>query len=175
MPFLFLLFITVPVAEMVLLIKVGGMIGAFNTVIIVLITATIGINLLRHQGLATLMRANQRLERGDLPAEEVIEGFLLAFAGALLLTPGFMTDLVGFSCLIPTSRRYIVGRLLSSAIVVSARAAQAAQAAQARQAQEEIIIRMQQRSQRPEQPPDHSRSSGHSGHRVIDGEYDRED
>ncbi|MCL6415970.1 FxsA family protein [Aestuariirhabdus sp. Z084] len=114
MRILFLLFIIVPIVEMLVLIKVGEVIGAWYTVGLVLLTAVIGINLLRQQGLSTLMRANQRMNSGEMPAQEIVEGFLLAVGGALLLTPGFVTDTFGFVCLIAPLRRAMVGKLIAS-------------------------------------------------------------
>ncbi|KMQ74995.1 FxsA family protein [Marinobacter subterrani] len=114
--FLFL-FIILPIAEMAVLIKVGGMIGVFNTVGLVLLTAVIGAWLLRQQGLATLLRANQRLNSGELPAKEVAEGLILAVGGALLLTPGFITDTVGFLCLIPGTRHWLAAQALKRMVV----------------------------------------------------------
>ncbi|WP_426414778.1 FxsA family protein [Aestuariirhabdus sp. LZHN29] len=114
MRILFLLFIIIPIVEMVVLIKVGEVIGAWYTVGLVLLTAIIGINLLRQQGLSTLMRANQRMNSGEMPAQEILEGFLLAVGGALLLTPGFVTDAIGFTLLIAPLRRLLVARLIGS-------------------------------------------------------------
>lgn len=114
--FLFL-FIVMPIVEMVVLIKVGGMIGALNTVGLVLLTAVIGAALLRQQGLSTLLRANQRLNSGELPAREVAEGLILAVGGALLLTPGFVTDTIGFLCLLPGSRQWLAGHALKRMMV----------------------------------------------------------
>ncbi len=105
MRFLLLFFIVVPIAEMWILIKVGQSLGALPTILLVMLTAAIGIALLRRQGVSTLTRAQQRMEEGQLPAQEMIEGIALAVGGALLLTPGFMTDALGFACLIPASRR----------------------------------------------------------------------
>lgn len=112
MPVFLFLFIIVPIAEMAVLIKVGGMIGIFNTIGLVLLTAVVGAWLLRQQGLATLLRANQRLNSGELPAKEVAEGLILAVGGALLLTPGFITDTVGFLCLVPGSRHWLAAQAL---------------------------------------------------------------
>lgn len=106
---LFLLFIIVPIAEMWLLIEVGDVIGAISTVALVFLTAIIGAYLLRRQGLDTLLRVNQRLVRGELPVSEVLEGVVLAMGGALLLTPGFITDTFGFMCLLPGLRQ-LLGR-----------------------------------------------------------------
>lgn len=109
--FLFL-FIVMPIVEMTILIKVGAVIGALNTIGLVLLTAIIGAALLRQQGLSTLLRANQRLNSGELPAKEVAEGLILAVGGALLLTPGFVTDGIGFLCLMPGSRHWLAGHAL---------------------------------------------------------------
>ncbi|MDI9245026.1 FxsA family protein [Marinobacter sp. CHS3-4] len=114
--FLFL-FIVMPIVEMTILIKVGAVIGALNTVGLVLLTAVIGAALLRQQGLSTLLRANQRLNSGELPAREVAEGLILAVGGALLLTPGFVTDAIGFLCLLPGSRHWLAGQALKRMVV----------------------------------------------------------
>lgn len=108
MPLLLFLFILVPLLEMVVLIKVGEVIGALNTVGLVLLTAVIGLWLLRREGFATLLRARQRLDAGEVPAGEMLEGMVIAAGGALLLTPGFITDTIGFCCLIPPVRRALV-------------------------------------------------------------------
>lgn len=84
MPLLFI-FIIVPLAELAVLIKVGSYIGILWTFALILLTATIGVSILRVQGLSTLMRASQKLQDGGLPAKELAEGFLLALAGALSL------------------------------------------------------------------------------------------
>lgn len=114
--FLFL-FIVMPIVEMTILIKVGTIIGALNTVGLVLLTAVIGAALLRQQGLATLLKANQRLNSGELPAKEVAEGLILAVGGALLLTPGFVTDTIGFLCLIPGSRHWLAAQALKRMVM----------------------------------------------------------
>ena len=116
----FLLFFITPIVEMYLLIRVGGYIGAWPTVGLVMLTAVIGVTLLRIQGLATLTRGLNRLEGGELPAREVVEGLLLAVAGALLLTPGFVTDTAGFALLIPALRSRVAERVLARVVVGSA-------------------------------------------------------
>ncbi|MEX2473566.1 FxsA family protein [Marinobacter sp.] len=112
MPVFLFLFIIMPIAEMAVLIKVGGIIGVLNTIGLVLLTAVAGAWLLRQQGLATLLKANQRLNSGELPAKEVAEGLVLAVGGALLLTPGFITDTVGFLCLLPGTRHWFVAQAM---------------------------------------------------------------
>lgn len=117
MPVFVFLFIVMPILEMAVLIKVGTMIGVFNTIGLVLLTAVIGAALLKQQGLATLTRANQRLNSGELPAKEVAEGLILAVGGALLLTPGFVTDTIGFLCLIPGTRHWFVHQAMKRMVV----------------------------------------------------------
>lgn len=121
MRFLLLLFVAIPIVEMWLLIKVGGLIGALPTIALVLLTAMIGLALLRQQGFSTLMRGRGKLASGEIPAVEMIEGLVLAVSGALLLTPGFFTDAVGFAGLLPFSRRWIVRRLLAGGRIVDLR------------------------------------------------------
>lgn len=108
MNYLFLLFVLTPIVEMWVLIKVGGVIGALPTIGLVLLTAVIGLALLRMQGFATLLRARQKMEEGQLPAKELVEGIFLAVGGALLLTPGFVTDALGFACLLPGTRHVLI-------------------------------------------------------------------
>ena len=122
MRFLLPIFVITPIIEMVLLIKVGQWLGVVPTVGLVLLTAMIGLSLLRRQGLSTLLRANQKIEQGGLPAQEMIEGILLAIGGALLLTPGFFTDAVGFYCLIPYTRKNLVRYLMKRGIFMAASA-----------------------------------------------------
>jgi len=117
MRYLLLLFIAVPIAEMWLLIKVGSWLGALPTIGLVLLTAVAGLALLRREGLSTLLRGNRKLESGQLPAQEMLEGLVLAVSGAMLLTPGFFTDFVGFLGLLPLTRRALVKRLLASGMV----------------------------------------------------------
>lgn len=106
------LFILVPLLEMYLLIKVGSVIGAMPTILLVVFTAIVGVALLRAQGITTLQRVQQSLARGEVPALEMLEGAVLLVGAVLLLTPGFLTDAVGLLCLVPRFRRYIVTRLL---------------------------------------------------------------
>ena len=107
-------FIVLPILEMYVLIKVGGNLGALNTVLLVLLTALIGVTLLRVQGFRTLMNAKNKLGMAQLPAEEIITGIFLAIGGALLLTPGFITDIFGFLCLVPLTRRILLKVFLNN-------------------------------------------------------------
>ena len=113
---LFIIFIIIPVIEITVLIKVGGFLGLLPTIGLILLTAMIGVTLLRVQGLSTLMRASESMQRGGLPAKEMAEGFLLALAGALLLTPGFVTDAFGFALLTPGIRGQLANKVLKLAL-----------------------------------------------------------
>lgn len=103
-----LIFIIIPLIELYVIISVGEEIGAFWTIILVLLTAVIGVNLLRFQGISTLRRAQMNMVKGQVPAMEMMEGMALAAAGIMLITPGFITDSIGFLLLIPGSRRAII-------------------------------------------------------------------
>ena len=108
MKYLLPTFIVLPILEMYVLISVGSNIGAFNTILLVLLTALIGLALLRVQGFRILINARNKLGMAQLPAEEMITGIFLAIGGALLLTPGFITDLFGLLCLVPVTRRFLL-------------------------------------------------------------------
>ncbi len=116
-PLMVLLFFSVPLLEIYLLIKIGGIIGALPTVSLVVLTAVVGAFLLRQQGFATVSRIQSELHRGEVPAAALLEGAALVFGGALLLTPGFFTDTLGFLCLLPPTRRAIVHWLLRRALI----------------------------------------------------------
>ena len=117
MRFLFIFFVLVPLGEMLLLFEVSDRIGSLTTLGMVVATAVIGVQILKRQGFATLTRANQKLQSGQLPAQEIVEGMLLAAAGALLLTPGFITDTIGFILLTGPLRRPIARSVVRSGMV----------------------------------------------------------
>ncbi|MFK7814842.1 MAG: FxsA family protein [Gammaproteobacteria bacterium] len=101
------LFLAIPIIEIYLLIKVADVINWLPTIALVVLTAVLGASLLRSQGSQTYLRFNQALSEGRVPANEILEGVALLVGGALLLTPGFFTDLIGFICLLPFTRRPI--------------------------------------------------------------------
>lgn len=109
---LLLAFITVPLLEIFLFIQVGERIGAWPTVGLVVLTAILGVALLQMQGLETWSRAQMSLLQGSLPAQELLEGAVLLVSGALLLTPGFFTDAIGFLGLLPWTRQWAIRRWL---------------------------------------------------------------
>jgi UPF0716 protein FxsA len=110
--FLFLLF---PLIELAVLIKVGSAIGVLPTLLLIVGSAVLGSVQLRVAGVATAFRARERLARGEVPEEEMLEGLLIAVGGGLLLLPGFISDVFGLLCLIPFTRRLFIRRLLQRA------------------------------------------------------------
>jgi len=118
-PLIAILFLLVPIIEIALLIQVGGVIGLGWTIFLVVLTAVIGVSLLKHQGLSTLNRAQLKLEHNELPAREILEGMGLVVAGALLLTPGFFTDAVGFVLLFPPTRIWLVSAIASRLVATA--------------------------------------------------------
>lgn len=112
-PFLFLLFLLVPLAEIWLLIEVGGIIGGGWTILLVVATALAGAALVRVQGLSLWGRIQQELARGGIPAGEMLRGLVLLLAGALLLTPGLVTDAAGFLLLLPPVQHLVIGQFLA--------------------------------------------------------------
>lgn len=115
---LFLVFLIVPIIEIYLLIQVGQEIGAGWTIFLVVATAVAGAALLRYQGLATLYEAQNKMAHGELPASALLEGVMLLLAGALLLTPGFFTDALGFLFLIPMLRKRLAKALLHRGLMM---------------------------------------------------------
>ena len=113
---LFFMFLAVPLIEIAILIEIGKVVGAAYTIILVIGTAALGAALLRQQGLSTIAKVQMNMDQGNLPATELIEGLILLVAGALLLTPGFFTDVFGFLVLIPALRRRIAQTFLSNFI-----------------------------------------------------------
>ena len=116
---IFLLFLIIPFVEIYLLLTIGGIIGALPTVLLVVFTAVLGAWLLRRQGFITWQRFQASLEKGAVPAYEMIEGPILLAGGALLLTPGFFTDALGFACLIPQLRRKIARYIIEHYLIQS--------------------------------------------------------
>tara|TARA_Y100000022_G_C13149561_1_gene328759 strand:- start:381 stop:806 length:426 start_codon:yes stop_codon:yes gene_type:complete len=104
--------ILVPIVEIYLFIKIGGQIGAFNTISLIFITAIIGIIYARYEGLNTLRSGISQLVKNEHPAYEIISGAAIAFAALLLILPGFATDIIGFIIIFPLTRKLIFGKYL---------------------------------------------------------------
>lgn len=146
-------FLLFPFIELALLIQVGSAIGVLPTLLLVIGSGVLGVLLLRVAGVATAWRARERLARGELPEQEMLEGLLIAVGGGLLLLPGFVSDLFGLLCLLPVTRRLVVRRLRQRA---------AEQALRQRAFADELAARTGAR-------PDGARPN------VIEGEYQRHD
>jgi UPF0716 protein FxsA len=123
LPLLIVLFITVPILELFVILQIGGEIGPWWTIALLITASIVGSVLMRSQGRAAWRRFNESLSRGRPPAREVLDGVLIVFGGALLLTPGFLTDIVGVLFLLPPTRavarrllvRRFAGRMIASA------------------------------------------------------------
>ena len=120
MVFLVLLFILVPIVELWAIIQVGSMIGVFPTIALLLLDSLLGAWLLRHQGRISWRRFRETLAGGRVPAKETADGGLVIFGGALLLTPGFVTDLLGFVLLIPGTRAIVRRVVMRRAVTAGA-------------------------------------------------------
>mgnify|MGYP005854172299 CR=1 FL=1 len=118
---LFLLFLVIPLIEIFFLIQVGQVIGAGWTIFLVVATAVLGAFLLRLQGFQTLQRAQTSMSRGEIPAIEMMEGLCLLVCGALLLTPGFVTDIIGFALLIPPLRQLLILQMMKNSQFIFSR------------------------------------------------------
>ena len=118
---IFLLFMLVPIIEIIGFIQIGGLIGVWATIGIVILTAIIGSVLLRHQGMAVMFQAQSDLKRGAVPVDSMVTGMFLAFAGALLLTPGFFTDILGLLLFLPPFRQFVAENLFKGVIAPKAR------------------------------------------------------
>ncbi|GLQ29709.1 FxsA family protein [Litoribrevibacter albus] len=168
MRWLFLLFCTLPVIELIILLKVGSWLGVWPTVGLILGTAFIGVNLLRQQGLKTFSRANQRLAQGEMPATEMVEGIVLAIGGALLLTPGLVTDVIGFSCLLPGTRHVYIAFGMERMKVVATRSVYTSSVHTQGDFMNQGGFQQPHRSQHTQ-----STNASRQGHDVIEGEFER--
>ena len=104
---LILAFTLLPIAEIYLLIKLGGFIGALNTILIVILTAIVGGYLAKTEGTRTFTQIRLNLHQGKIPTEDLLDALLIFVAGAVFLAPGFITDTMGILLLVPTTRKYI--------------------------------------------------------------------
>tara|TARA_A100000164_G_C21183872_1_gene441824 strand:- start:52 stop:480 length:429 start_codon:yes stop_codon:yes gene_type:complete len=103
--------ILIPILEIYLFIKIGSQIGAFNTILLIFITAIVGIYYAKYEGLNTIRSGFMQMVKNELPAYEIISGAAIAFASILLIIPGFATDLLGFLLIFPITRKLIFGNL----------------------------------------------------------------
>ncbi|MGD8353207.1 MAG: FxsA family protein [Pseudomonadota bacterium] len=104
---LFLLFTFVPAIELYLIIRVGSIIGALNTILIIVFTGILGAYYAREQGFKIVSSIQLKMEQGTVPGDDLVSGAMLLVGGALLITPGFITDFLGFSLIFPPTREAI--------------------------------------------------------------------
>ena len=118
---IFLTIIFVPVIEIYLLIKIGSEIGAITTILLIFITAILGIYYAKYEGLNTLRSGFNQLKRNETPTYEMLSGAAIAFAAVLLIIPGFATDLLGFLLIFPLTRKFIFNGLFKKFNTVNTR------------------------------------------------------
>lgn len=159
---LFLLFAVMPMAEIMLILQVSDNIGGLSTFALVIITAILGANLVRQQGINTMQTVQQKLAAGSMPGQEMAEGILLLIAGVLLVTPGFITDGIGFLFVLPFSRPVIAKYLLANISLSSFASAN----------QQSPFTQHTQSSQ---QTHDSTHGRADDNGDVIEGEYQRHD
>jgi len=153
-----LLFFTIPLIEIYFLVQVGEQIGAGMTILLVVVTAVIGVTLLREQGVRTLLKANQAMQAGKMPAQEMFDGFILAAVGILLVTPGFFTDGLGFLLLVPSIRKVLLQAILKNVTMQAHGSFSSAHYSQKADTEKRV---------------DYSQDA--KGRRTIDGDFKRED
>lgn len=112
-PRLLLLFVTIPLVELFILIKVGKYLGTGNTILIVILTGILGAAFARSQGAGIFYKIRQILNQGKIPGNEMIQGILIFTGGIMLITPGFLTDILGFLLILPFSRKFFSSFLIS--------------------------------------------------------------
>ncbi|WP_252176967.1 FxsA family protein [Endozoicomonas sp. 4G] len=114
MRFPFWIFLLLPALELVVLIKVGSYIGALNTLALVILGMVAGMAIIRRQGFRTMLKAREKMTRGEMPALELLDGFMTALGGLFLMIPGFITDFFGLVLLIPPVRKVLLRRMIKS-------------------------------------------------------------
>jgi len=153
---LLLLFIVLPIVELMLLIKIGGLIGFLPTIALVIVTAFVGSQLVRRQGLTVLARIRESQAKGEVPTLPLLDGAALLFAGFMLLTPGFITDICGFVLLIPGLREKLARGLVSKVVIMTpagtAAGSRYAGRGDARRRNESVIEGDYQRTDDPSKP-----------------------
>lgn len=108
-----ILFVAIPLVELYILIKVGKYLGTENTILIVILTGILGAAFARSQGAGIINKIRQTLNQGKIPGSEMIQGILIFAGGIMLITPGFLTDILGFSLILPYSRQFFAGLVIS--------------------------------------------------------------
>ena len=110
-----LLFLLIPIAELAVIIKVGSEIGVANTIGVLLVVSVVGAWLVKREGMSVWRRFQRSVEAGAVPGKEIADGVMILFAGALLMSPGFLTDVLGIALLLPPVRAVVRGMLMKQA------------------------------------------------------------
>ena len=106
--YLLIIFIILPIIEISIFIQIGGFVGTFNTILIIFLTATVGVYFVRQQGFRTFQKIAVELQNQQIPVQGMFDGLVILIAGILLVTPGFLTDIIGFLGLIPHTRAFLL-------------------------------------------------------------------
>lgn len=157
---LFVIFIVVPLIELMLLLEVGSIIGSGWTFLIIIVTAIVGTKLVKQQGLSTWGNIQKKMAQGELPAQDLFAGICILVSGVLLITPGFMTDILGLLLLTPPFRTLVYAKVGSRIQVVGTQGQghPFGQAPTSEQPQDSFVER-----------------ENHNNPTTIDGEYTRKD
>jgi len=107
--YLLIIFIILPIIEISIFIQVGGFVGIFNTILIIFLTAAVGVYFVRQQGFRTFLKITAELQNQQFPVQGMFDGLVILISGILLVTPGFLTDIIGFLGLIPQTRVFLLG------------------------------------------------------------------
>ena len=107
--YLLIIFIILPIIEISIFIQVGGFVGTFNTIIIIFLTAAVGVYFVRQQGFRTFQKITAELQNQQFPVQGMFDGLVILISGILLVTPGFLTDIIGFLGLVPQTRIFLLG------------------------------------------------------------------
>ena len=167
--FLFILFIVVPIIEIMVLMNVGSWLGVWPTIAIVIITAWLGAKNVKQQGIATLNSVQSKMAQGEMPSDEIVAGLLLLVAGVLLMTPGFVTDFFGLSLLIPKVRSILI-KSVQTHLVMNKNAAGFTYQSSVHTGQSETF------TQNPfEQPTSQEMPIEHHKGETLEGEYERKE
>ncbi|MDY0917911.1 FxsA family protein [Pseudomonas viridiflava] len=158
-----LMFLLFPVLELFILVRVGMSIGFLWTFLLVLATSMLGLFVMRVAGFATALRARESLSRGELPAQQMLEGLMVAVGGGLLLLPGFISDILGVICLLPVTRRLLISKVRQRAEAQAMRQRAFADDLQSR-ADEQTANSRAHAIHQPTREPD-----------VIEGEFEHRD
>ncbi|MFT5297362.1 MAG: UPF0716 protein FxsA [Colwellia sp.] len=167
--FLFILFIVVPIIEIMVLMNVGSWLGVWPTIAIVIITAWLGAKNVKQQGIATLNSVQSKMAQGEMPSDEIVAGLLLLVAGVLLMTPGFVTDFFGLSLLIPSVRSMLI-KSVQTHLVMNKNTAGFTYQSSVHTDQSDAF------TQNPfEQPTSQEKPIEHHQGETLEGEYERKE